>query len=134
MPFEVFPEDRGVYVKYYGHLTRGEAYRSLATVHEHKSFDRFMYRINDSLDVRGHDLSEADFMDEAAIVYGAEMSRRNRDQARFVAYVVKDSHNPIVQKILSAMLVPFQTATFSSVEAARSWIERKMRDAAQDVP
>ena len=123
MPFEIFPEPSGMYVRYHGHVTPEEMVRSVADGLIDPSFDCCQYRINDFLGVQSFEFSEEAFEYVAAISSGGAFTRQRDGVNGLVAQVaVQSSHLDLIVRYSALGIVPYRFGTFATVDSARQWV------------
>ena len=71
MPFELQPETRGVYKRFWGHVTGDEFVAAVVQNHQRKEYDDSVYSINDFSDVTSHNLETPGLLTAAAHSVGA---------------------------------------------------------------
>lgn len=119
MPFELVPEPKGIYKRFWGYVTGQEFVAAVLQNHKRKEYDDSTYSINDFSGVISHNLDTPGLLTAAAHAVGAGYS--NPDVLILVV-----SSNPDIQQLAKrfAGLTHYQMEMFDSLEQARERLTR----------
>jgi hypothetical protein len=121
MPYELTWEPRGVYRRYFGHVTIAERRESLERICADGRFDRVRYTITDSLAVESYEVSDEDTRETAALHVGPLFTNPNIVMA---AVAVDERVIAAVRHFMSLGFTRQPYRLFSTVAEAREWIEQ----------
>jgi hypothetical protein len=119
MPYALTWEPRGVYRRYFGHVTIAERRESLERICADRRFDRLRYSITESLDAQSYEVSDADTLETAAMHIGP--LRTNPDIV-MAAVAVDARIVAAVRQFISLQFTAQPYRLFATVADARSWI------------
>lgn len=117
MPFYITREQRGIYKKFFGYVSKAEFLQSVFEAQSDPDYDRMAYSLNDFLEVTGHDVSISHVKTAAAHALGAAFI--NPDIK--IAVVSTDQ---VIRDLvgLFSTISSYPLAIFNSVEDARKWL------------
>jgi len=121
MPYELTWEPRGVYRRYFGHVTIAERRESLERICADRRFDRLLYTITDSLGAQSYQVSDEDTRETAALHVGPLVTNPNIVMA---AVAVDERIVAAIRHFISLGFTRQPYRLFSTVAEARDWIEQ----------
>lgn len=114
MPFELLPEPKGIYKRFWGHVTGDEFVAAVLQNHKRRDYDDATYSINDFLDVASHNLDTPGLLTAAAHAVGAWYS--NPD-----VLVLVVATDPDIRQLARRFggLTQYEVELFDTLEEAR---------------
>ena len=119
MAFELVWEPRGVYKRFYGHVTGDELMEAVTQVEGDPRFDDLRFVINDFLEISGFAVTEDNVLMVSAIDNAASTSNPNI----IIAIVAADLQIQALARLYAvAPLTVYPTEIFLTIHDARAWI------------
>jgi hypothetical protein len=118
MPFELLPEPKGIYKRFWGHVTGEEFVAAVVQNHKRREYDDSVYSINDFSDVTSHDLDTPGLLTAAAHAVGAWYS--NPD-----VLVLVVAADPGIRQLARRFggLTQYEVEMFDTLDAARERLQ-----------
>ena len=120
MPVEITWEPRGVYRRYFGHVTIEERRRSFDQICADPRFDELRYAITDYLGVDDYEITSQATKEIAALHIGPSLTNTN---IVIAAVVVDPRIVAAIEHFISLRFTGQPYRIFPTVAAARAWID-----------
>jgi hypothetical protein len=118
MPFQITREQRGIYKKFSGFVSKTEFLQSVFEAQSDPDYDRLAYSLNDFLAVSGHDVGTRHVETAAAYALGAELIN---PKIKIAIVCIDQDIRDLVGRFTAISNYPL--ALFTSVEEARNWLQ-----------
>ena len=119
MPYDLAWEPRGVYRRYFGHVTIEERRLSFERICADPRFDNLRYSITDYLGVEGYEITELATAEIAAL----HIAPLETNPHIVIAAVVLDERIVAeIRRFISLRFTRQPYEVFATLEAARNWI------------
>lgn len=130
MPYELQWEPRGVYRRYYGHVTIDERQRSFDEICADPRFNDLIYTITDYLGVEGYEITP-EATEDIAAQHSLPLLRN--PNIIIAAAVVDTQIVGAIEHFIAVKRFSQPYRMFPSVEAARAWVAQD-HDAPRNAP
>ena len=120
MPYQLTWEPRGVYRRYFGHVSADERHASLEEICGDARFDNLRYSITDYLDVGDYEQSGEDTALVAAKHIGPSLSN---PRILIAAVALRADIVEAIEQFIALGMTDLPYRVFPSGDAARLWIQ-----------